>query len=436
MFPAYRVRTVANVVRVKRPLWRLLWRNWREAAFDVALVLGLQLLGRILVALFPRQSPPEAYAWIGGEWASDVLMMLLCLGLLVRRRFPLTLMVLTALISAAQVLLIEFGPGPLLVINQLSDPWPPGLSAFAIYAAVVYTRGRRRWLFALNLVSIVTLLSARPWERPEGDTLVTSVVLTIFPLLLGLYVRARRRLVDALRGRAERAERERELLAEQARAEERARLAAEMHDVVTHRVSLMVLQAGALEVAAADPETRRAAGELRAGGCEALGELRDLVGVLRSGREGPAEEPPIPTVAVPDLSELLQQSEAVGVPVDFAVEGDPALVTGAVARTAYRVVQEALTNVHKHAYGADVAVRIVYGGDRVRLSVRNSAPARLSEAAAELAASGSGAGLLGLQQRVELVGGEFHAGPVATGGFEVDAVLPAYVPTGEVTAGG
>src|SRR5690606_26893097 len=148
---------------------------------------------------------------------------------------------------------------------------------------------------------------------------------------------------------------------ERARAEERARLASEMHDVVTHRVSLMVLQAGALGVTARDEETRVAAEELRSAGCQALDELRDLVGVLQA-TPGEAEDSGAVgaggSVATLDLSHLVAESESVGASVELVEEGDAARMSPVVARTAYRIVQEALTNVRKHAPGADARVRV------------------------------------------------------------------------------
>lgn len=419
--------------QVDRPLWRLLWNTKREAAFDAALVLGLILLGRALLVMYPSDTPPGAYDWIGGLWLNDVLMLIMDVALLARRRYPLVLMSLVAVLAIVQPLMVELGPGPLLFINQSSDPWLPGLAPWAIYAAVVYTTGRKWKFFAWDLISVTALVSVRPWDDLSSDAVVTSVLWTVFPAILGLYVGARRKLVGALRERAERAEREKELLAEQARADERTRLATEMHDVVTHRVSLMVLQAGALGVAAEDPVIRQAAEELRTSGCQALEELRDLVGVLRRGStEHDARPEATPPTDLPDLTELIGQSEAVGIPVEYIVDGDPTMVSAAVGRTAYRVVQEALTNVHKHAFGSRVSVRLLHSDDRLRLVVRNTrSPDR---AARDLADSGSGAGLLGLQQRVELVGGTFRAGPAADGGFELDVILPSYVPTGE--AGG
>jgi signal transduction histidine kinase len=266
-------------------------------------------------------------------------------------------------------------------------------------------------------------------------------------------------MVQALKERAERAEREQYLLAEQARADERARLAAEMHDVVTHRVSLMVLQAGALSVTAKDEPTRRAAEELRAAGCQALDELRDLVGILHTSSDG--DQAP----GAAGLAALAAESTAVGTPAELTEEGDPALASPVVGRTVYRIVREALTNVRKHAPGAHVLVRISYGESQVQLTVTNapaaarpgsgpgangagpahglgtaangSGPAAgvdLAAVGSDLAATGSGLGLASLRQRVEVVHGTLRAGRTPDGGFRVEATLPAYVPTAEPTA--
>lgn len=409
---------------VTRPLWRLLWNDLREAVFDICLVIGLHVFALVLSNFYPTDAPPGTYDWIGGLWVSDIINGLLGVGLLARRRYPMVLLWAIAVLSAAQALLIELGPGPLMQVNVATDPWSPGVTPWVLYAVLVYGPSHR--YLAWVLMAVVTVVSLRPFTEPDPDALVTGAAWTIFPIVLGLYAGARGRLVAALRERAERAERERELLAEQARADERARLAVEMHDVVTHRVNLMVLQAGALGVVSDDPAVHRAAEELRASGGEALAELRDLVGVLRRNDDEQHDPGAGPPADVPDLRELISQSEAVGMSVEFTVDGDPGPVTPAVGRTAYRVVQEGLTNAHKHAPGARVHVRVLYSDDRVRVRVRNTTP---SGPVPELADSGAGVGLLGLQQRVELVGGTFRSGPAEGDGFEVEAVLPGYVPT-------
>ncbi len=417
-------------VAVQRPLWRHLWDTPRDAVFDVVLVAVLFPLGPILAVFFPPDVPPQDFRWLGGEWVAQAVLNLFTLGLLVRRRYPVVLLAVALVMMLVHLVAVSTGTGALFSINQHSDPWMPGELPFLTYAFAAFET-RARWRAAgWVLVAAVVFTALRPWTNPDGETLNNAVWVTAFPALLGLWTGARRRLVAALRDRAERAEREQHLLAEQVRTEERAKLASEMHDVVTHRVSLMVLQAGALGVTAQDAATRRAAEELRAGGCQALDELRDFLGVLRSGEQRPDV---VAESALPDLSELVAESESVGVPVRLTELGESTAVSPAVGRTAYRVVQEALTNVHKHAPGSEVLVHVEYDADRVRLAVRNTRPDPAG--GGELAASGSGAGLLGLRQRVELVGGTFRSGRTGDGGFEVGAILPGYVPTAEAGSG-
>lgn len=398
--------------------------------FDVALVAVLLPLGPILASFYPPDLPPQDYSWMGGRWVAQLLMHLFTVSLLVRRRFPFALLCAGAAAMLLHAATFSAGIGAFLPMNQRTDPWMPGVLPFVLYAFAAYETGRKRQITGWVLVGVVVLTALRLWTNPDSETMSNAFWITAFPPVLGAWIAARRKLVTALRDRAERAEREQELLAEQARADERAKMAAEMHDVVTHRVSLMVLQAGALGVTAQDEPTRSAAEELRSGGCQALDELRDFIGVLRSGGEDSPDESE--RSALPDLSGLIAETEAVGIPVRLTEQGGTAGVAPLVSRTAYRVVQEALTNVHKHAPDSEVDVGVVYDGERVLLTVRNTPPA----GAHELAGSGSGAGLQGLGQRVELVGGTFRAGPLPDGGFEVSAILPAYVPTAEAGSDG
>jgi signal transduction histidine kinase len=274
-------------------------------------------------------------------------------------------------------------------------------------------------------VGSLTLIVARVWE-PSATVITIAVLRTALGPLLALYFTARHEVLRGLRDRADRAEREQHLLAEQARTDERARLAGEMHDVVTHRVSLMVLQAGALGITATDEATRRAAEELRAAGCQALEELRDLVGILRTEPDG--DQAP----SISGLPALVAESSAVGTPAELAEKGDPALASPVVGRTAYRVVREALTNARKHAPGAHVLVSVTYDESQVCLVVTNgpAAPGAVSE----LAATGSGLGIAGLRQRIDLVHGSLQAGQTPDGGFRLEATLPSYVPTAEPAA--
>jgi signal transduction histidine kinase len=391
--------------------WPRLWASPREAAFDAVVVALVVLL-------------PVALLWDTahqhGPWGL-VIQCGFALVLLFRRVAPLTVLLLMAVSTVALLGIGQWAPNLLLAtIGDRDQGWLLLAVPFGVYSGLAYGRDRRR---AWVLVGLITLIGSRPWE-PTVAAPIGMAMVVLLPAMLGTYV-------SNLTERAERAERDQHRLADQARVEERVRLAAEMHDVVTHRVSLMVLQAGALGVTAKDAATRAAAEDLRAAGCQALEELRDLVGVLRSAPGAAAEDLAYPRAGgqavAPDFSELLAESESVGVNVELEQHGNPELASPVVGRTAYRIVQESLTNVRKHAPGATARVTMQFGADRVRLTVRNTAPEHNGDEA--LTASGSGTGLLGLRQRVELVSGSLYAGPTDDGGFVVDATLPAYVPT-------
>lgn len=390
------------------------WHRRHWVAIDVAIAVFFVLLdtGATLAGAtwWPAHPGPLAWVMLGVQAAA-------CSSLVVRRRAPLVVIGILAAFTLAVTLLIS--PADALTPAHAGNVWAPYSTALAAYGPFFY---RQDWRTGWIAVAVLAVVVARPWQ-PSVTIISIGLLRVLVGPLLALYFGARRRLVQALTERAERAERERHLLGEQARADERARLAGEMHDVVTHRVSLMVLQAGALRMTAADEATRQAAEDLRAAGCQALDELRDLIGILRTG---PDEDE---TPSTPDLATLIAESTAVGTPAELIEDGDPALASPVVGRTAYRIVREALTNVRKHAPGARVLVRVSYDPSRVRLEVRNTPSARPSRPL--LAGTGSGLGIASLRQRIELVHGTLHAGPAADGGFCVQATLPAYVPTAE-----
>jgi signal transduction histidine kinase len=377
------------------------------AAFFVLLDTGTTLVG---ASWWPAHPGSLAWAMLG-------LQAVACASLVVRRRAPVTVVAVLAAFTLALSLLIW--PAGALTPANPGNVWAPFATILAAYGPFFYGRNRRLAYLALAVLVVVI---ARPWQ-PSVTVITIAVLRTALGPLLALYFDARRRMVQALTERAERAEREQHLLAEQARTEERARLAGEMHDVVTHRVSLMVLQAGALRMTAPDDATRRAAEELRAAGCQALDELRDLVGILRAAPEG--DEAP----STPEFAALVAESTAVGTPAELIEEGDRSLASPVVGRTAYRVVREALTNVRKHAPGARVTVRVCYGASQVRLEIRNTRPPGRDGGA--LAGTGSGLGIASLRQRIELVHGTLRAGRAPDGGFCLQATLPAYVPTAD-----
>jgi signal transduction histidine kinase len=239
-------------------------------------------------------------------------------------------------------------------------------------------------------------------------------------IAVGAYVGARRDLMVSLRDRAERAEAERELRGEQARLGERSRIAQEMHDVLAHKVSLIALHAGGLEVnpAVGPDKVEGSARLIRETARQAMEDLREVLGVLRTdvSVDG-ADLAPVPKAA--DLERLITASRDAGVAVGAGITLPPD-VPVAVGRTVYRVVQESLTNVHKHARGAATDV-VVDGarGEGVTVRVTNVRPV-----AAGSLLPGAGAGLVGLRERVELAGGRLWVGPTPEGGWRVEAWLP------------
>jgi signal transduction histidine kinase len=289
-------------------------------------------------------------------------------------------------------------------------------STLAVYTYAAWFDDRRglAWWTAALLVGTVVVY---------GDTASVSAVIAmmiVLPLLAGLWTGTRRQLIANLRERAERLEREQHLKAEHAITAERTRIAREMHDVVAHRVSLMVLHAGGLEVSAAEPRTVETAGVIRTTGREALAELREILGVLRDAPGGEAPTAPQPVLS--DLARLIGEWRGLGTPVEWRTSGTPRPLPAQLERTAYRVVQEALTNAGKHAPGAPVAVRIDYGDRELGITVANAPPE--SHDPPHDPPPGSGYGLAGLRERLTLVDGVLTAGPAPDGGWRVRAIVP------------
>lgn len=243
---------------------------------------------------------------------------------------------------------------------------------------------------------------------------------------LGLYARTRRGLVDSLHEQVRQAEATQQLMAEQARRAERARIAVEMHDVLAHRVSLMALHAGGLEVRPDLPpgEVRETAGLIRSTARQALTELRDIIGVLRDANDsGDAEPPREPQPKLSDIAHLIggYRQAGLNVRLDMTVD-EPEAAPGPLGRDAYRIVREALTNVSKHASGTVATVSLSgRAGQGLHVMVRNKMPLRSGSTAAEL--PGSGLGLVSLAERVALAGGTLAHGPDGSGDFVLTATL-------------
>lgn len=294
--------------------------------------------------------------------------------------------------------------------------------AMMIFALAVHRRDRVMWSFtgASGLVFVAENLLKN--NRVTFGDLVGSTLWALVLTLSGAYIGARHDRLVALRERAERAEAEQEARAEAARLAERARIAREMHDVLAHRISLIALHAGGLEITErpAPEAARQTAGLIRETARSALEDLRDVLGVLASSD---TSAPLAPQPRFADIAELVERSATAGVPVRLVPNESLSLdanVPETVGRAAYRVVQEALTNIHKHAASAAATVHLT-GSPGVGLEVRveNLAPVR---PAAPL--PGAGSGLAGLRERVQVAGGSFEAGPTPSGGFLVLAWLP------------
>jgi signal transduction histidine kinase len=410
-----------TVARVQRP--------HRSANDDlgVFLVLVAASIGTA-IAVAGLSSVAELSPGAGSAMAWVVMAMQLAVSPVIfyRRRAPVAVAVVVTGAAIVQLVPMFLVPDELSRLCLSVNAWTP-LALHRVVDNMVDRSERGRAWIAWVLICVLAVLYLRPWAL-AWEVTTNGLTHVALPTLLGLYLAARRRLVRELTGRAERAEREQHWLAERARAEERARLAAEMHDVVAHRATLIVLQAGALRMTAPDEATRVAAEALRATGCQALEELRDLLAVLHAPPSNMDDYSSVPDAGVggtPDLTGLAADSRSVGIVVDLVEDGNGALLSPLVSRTAYRIVREALTNVRKHAPGAKVRVHAQYGRDEARLTIRNTVPT--ARTASDLTASGSGTGLAGLRHRVELVGGSLRAGPCPDGGYELDATMPAYV---------
>ncbi|MEU8344209.1 Signal transduction histidine kinase [Actinomadura meyerae] len=298
-----------------------------------------------------------------------------------------------------------------------------GAGAFAglviLYSLAAYGSSRRTVLTIAVASYIATLVFPGPTASNESfiAQAVFGIAFIAVPVLLGLYMGARKQVLASLQERAARLEREQHLLAERARGEERTRIAREMHDVVANRISVMVVHAGALKaIASRDPvraaETAAVIGDM---GRQALEELRHVVGVLRQGEEALPQE----AVTLAHVRDLVGQSGAAGLRVDLEVRGEERPMPIAVGRTVYRLVQEALTNVHKHAGAAHTRVDLGLLPEAIEVEVVNAPPT----AGPEHRLPSGGNGLVGLRERVTALGGSFEAGPRG-GGYAVQARIP------------
>jgi signal transduction histidine kinase len=272
---------------------------------------------------------------------------------------------------------------------------------------------------AIVAAAALSLTPAVHGAHEAPGAILSRFVAVGLAVAAGLYLRARADYVTGLHERAERLEREQELLAGQAVAEERVRIARELHDVVAHNVSLMVVQAQALAATSEGGDEQQAALARVAGlGREAPSEMHRMLGLLRVQNGGAPEREPQPGVR--DLESLLVGTRQAGLDATLAIEGTPSELPPGVDLSAYRIVQEALTNAGKHAPGAAVDVRVERRPDELVVRVVNGP---VQQPAGQV--PGGGFGLVGLAERVRTLGGRLTAERRLDGGFCVEAVLPA-----------
>jgi signal transduction histidine kinase len=345
--------------------------------------------------------------------------LLLCLVVVLRRRMPERMLVLAACVGVLQLALD--------VATTAAD--------FAMLV-IIYTVAANgdRWASRFALIGGLCAAPLAQLRWPEDATgALGNVAIAIFQTVpfalawvLGDSVRTRRAYFAQLEERAARLETEREAQAKVAVAAERARIARELHDVVAHNVSVMVVQAdGAAYVLDSSPDQARKALEtISSTGRQALAEMRRLLGVLRTGEHQESGEY-VPQPDVEQIKDLVEQCRDAGLPVDFRVEGTPRPLPSGVELTAYRIVQEALTNTRKHGGpNAGASVRLVYFDDGLGLLVEDDGKGAPHELYEEGGVDGRGHGLIGMRERVGMVGGTLDAGPRPGGGFRISALLP------------
>lgn len=422
------------------------WERRRSAVLDVGLALVSALeCGLEGVRFADLAVLPVPVGVVFGLLAGAVL--------LVRRRWPFAAVLVSIAVTPA-----EMG-------------YVMGLVGLYTLAASEAPRRIIGALTGMSLVGTLMVTFVRMRQNVVADSgfgsaqyvplvaVLMSLGLTAPPVLFGLYVGARRRLMESLRERADSLEQELSLLADRAeqraewaRTEERTRIAREMHDVVAHRVSLMVVHAAALQAVALKDPSKAVKNAALVGdmGRQALTELREMLGVLRAGeqvagRRVPGVVPGRAPAAVPlaavgvaaaaaaaaaaaedgpgmgDIEALVGESRDTGMVVELMVQGESRVYAPEVEQTAYRVVQEALTNVLKHAAGAKVMVRLAHREEEVAMQVENGPS---DGGARDVGLPSGGNGLLGMRERVTALGGVFVSGETDAGGFRVSAVLP------------
>jgi signal transduction histidine kinase len=407
------------------------WLRTHPLAVDGALAAAVLVC--MVVGSFAEPNGRHGTTW--GTRTPDApsltLMALAALTLIFRRRAPLAVLAVTGALA--------------LLETVTGDPRDPVVmsAVVALYTVASTTDRPTTWRVGLLTMTVLTgvamLAGPLPWYAQEN---LGTFAWTGMAAAAGDAVRSRRAFVHAIKERAERAERTREEEARRRVAEERLRIARDLHDVVAHHIALVNVQAGvAAHVMDKRPDqAKEALAHVREASRSALGELRATVGLLR--QSGDPEAPTEPAPGLDRLDELVGTFRNAGLPVEVARADHGTALPAAVDLAAYRIIQEALTNVRKHAgTEAKAEVSVVRVGPNVEITVLDNGPgddaaARREEQEDEEEQQGQeeqeengGHGLLGMRERVTALGGSCTAGPRYGGGFRVHAILPVKTPT-------
>jgi len=393
--------TVSPVRTLIDRAWPLARRYWFDAVITIGIGIG------IAAAVVDQDKPrgPEGPLWF------DVLAVIaLAAPVYARRRFRFGAPAAVPIIIVA----ISFVDAPL--IADALTPLVAGIAANVLFAML--PEGRQAVAGWALTIGAVAMVNRNDPHGSVGDFLWIAMVFTL-AWIVGYSLNRKFQEIDVAKERAARAEREREEQARLAVAEERARIARELHDVVGHSVSVMTVQASAVR-RLLKPEQER---ELEAlliverTGREALAEMRRMVGVLRRPEEAPALAP---QPRLDRIEQLVEKARDAGLPVDLRIEGEAVELPAGVDLTAYRLVQEGLTNALKHARAKRAEVLVRYADGQVEVTVNDDGSGGAN-------GEGGGHGLVGMRERVSVYGGELEAGPRPEGGFRLRARLPVAV---------
>jgi signal transduction histidine kinase len=378
------------------------WELAREYWFD-ALVLGGLAWWLVDAAVYVHRPGAED----GPLWFDVLAILFFTTPFLARRRFPVASLVVPAL---------AIGVSSFIDSGLVKHPF----ISFAFGLAICFRFGMRPWrlqsVAGLGFViGIAALVEFNAPEGKAGDFIWDAITFTI-AWVIGFAVGEKYREVDEAKERAAAAEREREERARRAVSDERARIARELHDVVGHSVSVMTVQASAVR-RLLEPDQDQVGEALQVveqTGREALAEMRRMVGVLRHAEEAPALAP---QPSLEQLEKLVQHARDRGLPVELRIEGEPVALPTGIDLTAYRLVQEGLTNAIKHARAQRAEVLVRYEDGKVELTVSDDGPGGGD-------GDSGGHGLVGMRERVTVYGGKLEAGPRPEGGYRLRATLP------------